>query len=107
MSDGFSSIVTVPSEGKAHDHDDIVVNNTVGGVVLLQPNPGRKSAMIVNTGADTMRVTTDGSAPTATHGKPVVAGGSLLLSGQNCPTDVVKATRQGLNNTTANASEVD
>lgn len=104
---GFESVVEVPSTGEAHDYDDIVVNNTVGGVVLLGANEYRKSAMIINTGVETMRVTTDGSAPTATHGKQVAGGASLSLSGSHCPTKEVKAIRQGAVNTTANASEVD
>lgn len=99
--------VDVPSTGEAYDNDDVVVDNTVGGVVLLAANQHRKSALIINTGGSSMRVTTDGTAPTATRGKLVVSGGSLSLSSPYCPTVEVKAIRQGDTNTTANASEVD
>jgi hypothetical protein len=107
MSDGFSNIVDAPSTGEAKDNDDIVVDGTAGGVVLLAANPGRKSALIINVGAEPMRVTTDGTAPTATHGKRVVSGGSLSMSSPYCPTKEVKAIREGAVDTTANASEVD
>lgn len=107
MTDGFSHIVDTPSTGEATDNDDIVVDGTAGGVVLLAANAGRKSALIINIGAEPMRVTTDGSAPTATHGKRVVAGGSLALSSPYCPTKEVKAIREGAVSTSANASEVD
>lgn len=107
MSDGFSNIVDAPSTGEATDNDDVTVDGTAGGVILLAANPGRKSALIINTGSEPMRVTTDGSAPTATHGKLVAAGGSLALSSPYCPTVEVKAIRAGATNTTANASEVD
>jgi hypothetical protein len=100
------STVDVPSTGVAYDNDDVVVDGTVGGVVLLEANEGRKSALIVNTGDNPMRVTTDGSAPTATHGKPVPVGGSLVMSPPYCPTQQVKAIRQGASNTSANASEL-
>jgi hypothetical protein len=63
--------------------------------------------LIINTGEEPMRVTTDGSAPTASHGKKVVAGGALSLSSPYCPTKEVKAIREGAVSTTANASEVD
>ena len=92
--------------GVAIDNDDEVVDGTVGGVVLLEARVGRKSALIINTGAEDMRVTTDGSAPTATHGKVVTAGGSLSLTYPYCPDKQVLAIRQSATNTSANASEV-
>jgi hypothetical protein len=95
----------VPSTGEAHDNDDVVVDDTAGGVVLLPDNPARKAALIANVGSANMRVTTDGSDPTATHGKPVVSGASLMLSGAHCPTRPVKGF--SADGTTANASEVD
>lgn len=103
----MDDVFSVQSTGDAHDNDDVTVDNTEGGVVLLEANPHRKSALIINTGEEPMRVTTDGSAPTPTHGKLVAAGGSLSLAGSHCPTKEVKAIRQGSVNTTANASEVD
>lgn len=103
----MSNIVDVQSTGDAKDNDDVAVDGTAGGVVLLEANPGRKSALIINTGAEPMRVTTDGSAPTATHGKLVVAGAALTMGSPYCPTKEVKAIRQGAASTTANASEVD
>lgn len=99
--------VYVPeTPGQSIDYDDVDVDGTVGGVVLLEANPNRKSALIMNVGAQPMRVTTDGSAPTATHGKQVVAGGVLNLTSPFCPTDEVRAIRQGGTSTSANASEV-
>lgn len=100
------SIVETPSTGESHDNDDVAVDDTAGGVLLLDANEYRKGALIVNVGENAMRVTTDGSAPTATHGKPVASGGALALSGPHCPTGAVKAFCADPG-TTANASEVD
>ena len=99
-------VYTPPKPGIAVDNDDVPVDNTSGGVTLLDANPNRKSALIINTGAGDMRVTTDGSDPTATHGKLVDAGGSLSMVYPYCPVETVKAIRVGSTNTTANASEV-
>lgn len=104
---GLQDFVEVPSGGEAKDNDDVTVDNTVGGVTLLEANEHRKSALIINTGQNAMRVTTDGSPPTATHGKKISAGAALTLSFPYCPTKEVKAIRQDAANTTANASEVD
>lgn len=95
-----------PSMGDSTDNDDMVVDDTEGGVVLLEANPDRKSALIINTGEAAMRVTTDGSDPTEIHGKLVDVGGTLTLMSPYCPTNQVKACRQGGISTTANASEV-
>lgn len=95
------------STGTSDDNDDISVDNTAGGVTLLAENLDRKGALIQNVGAEPMRVTTDNSAPTATHGKRLVSGGVLVLSSPYCPTAAVKAIREGATNTTANASEVE
>lgn len=92
--------------GTAADSDDIAVDNTAGGVTILAANANRKSAMIQNVGSANMRVTTDDSAPTATHGKQVGPGDSLVLSQPNCPTAAVKAIREGASDTTASVSEV-
>ena len=102
----MSDIVNVTSVGDAVDNDDITVDNTTGGVTLLEANPNRKSALIINTGAEPMRVTTDDSAPTSTHGKLIVAGASLSLTSPDCPVKKVLAIRGSSSNTTANASEV-
>jgi hypothetical protein len=37
-----SNFVEVPSTGEATDNDDITVDNTAGGVVLLDENTARK-----------------------------------------------------------------
>lgn len=103
----MSDVVYVQSSGDAHDNDDVTVDATVGGVTLLPENAHRKSALIANVGEEPMRITTDGSAPTPTHGKQIVAGAALSLAGPYCPTKAIKAIRQGAANTTANASEVD
>lgn len=102
----MDDVVEVPSTGESKDNDDVVVDATAGGVTLLPANPGRKSALIINTGAETMRVTTDGSAPTPTHGKQLLAGATLTMGHPYCPTAEVKAIREGATNTSANASEV-
>lgn len=106
MSDGWSNTVSVPSDAVEKDYDDVVVDDTAGGVVLLPANENRKSALIVNTGPAPMRITTDGSAPTPTHGKPVWVGGFLHLSSPYCPTKEIRAIRQGDTDTSANPSEV-
>lgn len=98
-------VVQVPSDATATDNDDVPVDDTPGGVILLAANPYRTSALIVNVGDEPMRVTTDGSEPTPTHGKPVGAGGVLSLASPDCPTGVVLAAPVGAD-TVANASEV-
>lgn len=90
--------------GDAIDNEDLPVSDEV--VVLLEANPERKSALIINVGAAPMRVTTDGTDPTATRGKPVGVGSYISLTSPFCPIDVVKAVRQGVVDTAANASEV-
>lgn len=101
----LSDQVDVTSTGEAKDNDDVVVDDTEGGVVLLAANQHRKSALIINVGAGVMRVTTDGSVPTSTHGKRLVAGASLSLSSPDCPGKVVMACPESVD-TAANASEV-
>lgn len=102
----ISDTVHVPEiPGTAIDNDDIAVDDSPGGVPLLQANPNRKSALIINTGSEDMRVTTDGSAPTATHGKLVGAGSILSLSVPFCPIGEVLGFCPDPG-TTANASEV-
>lgn len=98
--------VNVPSSAKATDNDDVVVDATIGGVVLLPANPARRSALIINVGVEDMRITTDGSDPTPTHGKQIQGGASLSLSSPYCPSGEIKAIRQSAVNTSANASEV-
>lgn len=92
-----TDFVNIPSTGEANDNDDIVVDDTAGGVLLLPANPNRMSALIINVGAEPMRVTTDGTAPTPTHGKLIPAGAALNLSSPGCPGGEVKAVRQGAN----------
>ena len=94
-----------PDAGVAVDNDDVAVTDEAGGTVLLEANSNRVSALIINTGNGSMRVTTDGSAPSATHGKPLGPGGVLSLSSPYCPVDAVKAFSADPG-TTANASEV-
>jgi hypothetical protein len=103
----MDSVVDVASTGVSYDNDDVVVDDTIGGVVLLAANAGRKSALIINTGAEPIRVTTDGSAPTSVRGKLLIAGASLALTSPYCPTSEIKAIRQDAVDSSANASEVD
>lgn len=101
-----SDVEYVPFEGEATDNDDIIVDETPGGVTLLEANPARKSALILNTGSNAMRVTTDGSAPSPSHGKLILTGSGLSLNSPYCPIKVVKACSVGADPTSANASEV-
>lgn len=101
----MSDIVYVPEiPGTATDNDDVTVDDQV--TTLLEANSNRKSALIINVGDEPMRVTTDGTDPTPTHGKPVGGGSTLTLTGPYCPDGPVLAIREGAANTTANASEV-
>jgi hypothetical protein len=93
-----------PTPGEAVDNEDEPVSDEV--VVLLEANSNRTSALIFNTGDGDMRVTTDGSDPTPTRGKPVGKGSCLSMSGPRCSAAAVKAIRSGDVDTTANASEV-
>lgn len=103
----MENVVQTPSTAQAIDNDDVAVPDDAGGVLLLEENKWRVSALITNTGSNPMRVTTDGSAPTATHGKQVVPGASLVLASPNCPTGAVRGIAQGAGaDTVANASEV-
>jgi hypothetical protein len=96
----------IPQGGTAVDNDDVVVDDTPGGVTLLEANPKRTSALILNTGAQAMRVTTDGTDPSPVHGKLILTGSGLSLSSPYCPTAVVKACSVDATATSANASEV-
>lgn len=100
----MEDVVEIASTGNASDNDDVAVDDTVGGTPLLPANPSRKSALIINTGSEVMRVTTDGSDPEIAHGKLVLAGGTLSLSSPYCPSGEIKAWSEV--GTTANASEV-
>lgn len=95
------------SQGNAHDNDDVAVDSTTGVVLLLEANQFRKSALISNHSDGTLRVTTDGSDPAENHGKRVVGGAALALSGPDCPTGPVKAFSQDGAAIIVNASEVD
>ena len=99
------TVYVEPDPGVAVDNDDVSVTDEPGGVVLLEANPYRRSALIINTGNGSMRVTTDGSEPTATHGKPCGPGGFVSLSYPFCPIEEVRAFCADPG-TTANASEV-
>ena len=95
-----------PVPGNSSDNDDVVVDGTVGGVLLLNANPKRRTALIVNIGEAEMRVTTDGTPPSATRGKIVPPGAQLELTSPYCPAGEVRAIRMGDVDTCANASEV-
>lgn len=101
---GSNTVYVPPIPGTAVDNDDVSVSDEV--VILLEANPSRRSALITNVGDEDMRVTTDGSDPSATHGKLIPAGSSLSMSSPYCPTDEVKAIRATAADTSANASEV-
>jgi len=95
-----------PVPGNSSDNDDVVVDDTPGGVLLLKANPKRRSALIINLGQGEMRVTTDGSPATPSRGKIVPAGAQLELTSPHCPAGEVRAIRSGDVDTCANASEV-
>ncbi len=101
----MSDVVYVPpTPGVPVDNDDVTVSDSIE--VLLEANKYRKSALIVNMGDGDIRVTTDGSDPTPTHGKPLGAGNFLRLESPYCPTEAVKAIRQDTDDASVNASEV-
>lgn len=95
--------VQMPSSREPVDNDDVPVTDEV--VILLEANRYRKSALIQNLGGAPMRVTTDGSDPTPTHGKHLGGMSDLSLS-EPCSSLQIKAVREGAVDTTANASEV-
>jgi len=55
----------------------VTAASTAGGTELFPYNPGRLNFAFSVTGED-VRVTTDGSAPSATNGMVVPAGGSIF-----------------------------
>jgi len=104
---GLENVYVPDSTAVANDNDDVLVDDTDGGVVLLEANPHRKSALVINLGDSMVRITTDGTAPTATRGKPVPGGAILTLEGPQCPTDkVVGIAQNGGESSMINASEV-
>lgn len=102
----MDNVADVQSTAEAIDNDDIVIDDTAGGITVLSENKHRKSALVINTGEENMRVTTDGSPPTATHGKRLLPGAALELASPYCPINKVLAIREGDTDTSANASEV-
>jgi hypothetical protein len=98
--------VTLDRSGTATDTADQTVDNTGGGVTILAANANRRGATVQNTGAATIRVTVDGTAPTTTKGLQLAAGAVLSLSMPDCPTSAIKAIREGGSNSTVYVSEV-
>lgn len=83
--------VAVSNVNGAFLHSNPNVTNAVGGVVVAAANAARRYLLIQNNHAtDILRVTLDGSAPTATHGIKVKAGGYYEPPGF-APTGAVKA----------------
>lgn len=101
---GSEVFLTGPSAISDVD-DDITVDGTAGGVLLLAANPLRISAVIQNTGSAIMRVTDDGSAPTPTHGYQIWPGGSYRTSIPGCVVADIRAIRESSTSTTASVSE--
>lgn len=91
--------------GVATTSDDIAVDATAGGVVLLAANADRKGFIVQNTGANAIRVSI-GSNAVANHGIQLAAGASLAMSAPKCPTGVIKAIREGANSSTASRIEI-
>lgn len=91
--------------GTVTQSDDVTVDGTAGGVTLLAANTARKSAMVQNVGSANIRVTYDGSAPTATHGIQLTPGATLRLSQPNVSQSAVKAIREGSTSSSASRSE--
>lgn len=101
----MSDFVHVPlTPGVPVDYDDVTVSDEV--IPLLEENTKRSSGLVINLGPGTIRVTTDGSDPTPTHGKPVSAGNFLQLASPRCPQTEVKAIRQDDEDAVVNVSEV-
>lgn len=94
-----------PTAGTSTQPADITVDATSGGVVLLAANASRKSAVIQNTGAATMRLRIDGD-PTTTRGLQIAAGQSFNIGMPFCPTGAIKAIREGSTSTTAAVMEI-
>lgn len=85
---------------------DVPVDGTVGGVQLLAANASRKIVVVQNTGQANMRVTFDGTPPTATHGWQIYPGMVVARSMPFLPTRDVLAIRESGVSTTAFVEEV-
>jgi hypothetical protein len=98
-------LVDVSGRGAtATDQDDTAISSVA--IQLLAANTSRKGVMIQNVGASNMRVTFDGSTPTATHGKRVAPGGMIALSMPFCATGAIKAIREAGSDTVASVTEL-
>ena len=81
----------VPTSALATSAEDIALG-TASVTPVLADNPNRKGALIQNTGAtNPLRITLDGSDPSATKGILIAAGLTVTLSQPYCPTKVVRA----------------
>jgi len=79
--------------GVATNFDDVAV--AAVAVSVLAANPARKSAIIQNVGTGPVRVTLDGTAPTATRGLQLQPGQSVSLTQPYVPVLIVRAIREG------------
>lgn len=94
----------IPTFGTPLHYDDRTVSSTA--VAILGPNLARKSALIQNVGSANIRVTWDGSTPTATHGHQIASGAVLSLDQPFVPTGLVQAIREGSVDSSVSVSEV-
>lgn len=73
--------VEVVNTSGAFTQSEPAVTNAAGGVVVLAANPIRRYLLVQNNDAlANLRVTLDGSAPTATHGIKLAPDGALEMS---------------------------
>lgn len=73
-------------------------------VAVIAAAATRKKLIVQNTGAANARIGAAGVTPTT--GIQLVAGGSLVLDGDNCPTNQIFAIREGAISTTIFATDV-
>ena len=62
-------------QGKTRGHYNITASSVAGGAEVAPENPGRLNLYVSVSSAEAARVTTDGSAPSATNGILIEASG--------------------------------
>lgn len=82
--------VDIVNTGGAFTQAEPAVTNAAGGVTVLAANPIRRYLLVQNNDAlANLRVTLDGTAPTAAHGIKLLPGGALELTNYS-PTGQVR-----------------
>ena len=83
---------------------DVTVDNTVGGVAILNPRNSRCGVVILNTSANTIRCAESTTTVTTTTGFTLVGGASLTL-GPESSSQTYKCIRTGGSSGTVNTIE--